>query len=569
MKKNNPNIRALKMLFSFNPRYFPLFSLYTLIWRAIPFFNLWLSADIVTALYDGADKTRIWTLVIMALGGNLLIALLSAILRRIVGHEEAILGQREQTAFLQKTLSLDYDKLEDPEMRTLRRTITENSWINANGIRRLRWSIETLISSVILSAMSAVFFIDMMIQIAAAPFEPMSIVYLVGIIILLIGIIWHGFYSKRKMSVYEDHVNKALMDENRISMGMPRNNRDIRLYKQYIYCEKVTEQLLTDTRRTFFDVNNLDFKLQIPSQLLLFILRAFLYLLVCMYCTAQVFPIGNVIKYVGYLENFIYGVNAIFGAVTNIRANTPFIETYLSFFDISNDMYQGSLTTEKRVDRHYEVEFRNVSFKYPGCEDYAIRNLSIKFQVGSRLAVVGMNGSGKTTFIKLLCRLYDPTEGVILLNGIDIRKYNYADYLSVFSVVFQDFRLFSFPLAQNVAAAETYDDGLVTVCLEKAGFGERLSTMPDGIHTPLYKDFETTGVEVSGGEAQKIALARALYKDAPFIILDEPTAALDPIAEAEIYSKFNDIAGDKTAIYISHRLSSCKFCDEIAVFHEG
>lgn len=569
MKKNNPNIRALKMLIRFNPRYFPLFTLYTLVWRVSPFFNLWLSADIVTALYDGADKTRIWTLVILALSGNLLIALLSAILRRIAGHEYAILFQRERAAFLQKTLSLDYDKLEDPEIRTLRRTITENSYIKSNGIHRLRWSIETIISSVILSAMSAVFFIDMMIQISTAPFEPMSIVYLVGIIILLIGIIWYGFYSNRKMSVYEDHVNKALMDENRISTGMPRNNRDIRLYKQYIYCEKVTEQLLTDTRRAYFDVNNLDFKLQIPSQLLLFILRAFLYLLVCLYCTAQVFPIGNVIKYVGYLENFIYSVTAIFGAVTNIRANTPFIETYLSFFDISNDMYQGSLTTEKRVDRHYEVEFRNVSFKYPGRENYAIRNLSIKFQVGSRLAVVGMNGSGKTTFIKLLCRLYDPTEGVILLNGIDIRQYNYADYLSVFSVVFQDFRLFSFPLAQNVAAAETYDEGLVTACLEKAGFGVRLSTMPDGIHTPLYKDFETTGVEVSGGEAQKIALARALYKDAPFIILDEPTAALDPIAEAEIYSKFNDIAGDKTAIYISHRLSSCKFCDEIAVFHEG
>lgn len=141
MRKNNPNIRALKMLISFNPRYFPLFTLYTLVWHVSPFFNLWLSADIVTALYDGADKTRIWTLVIMALGGNLLIALLSAILRRIAGHEYAILFQRERAAFLQKTLSLDYDKLEDPEIRTLRRTITENSYINSNGIHRLRWSI--------------------------------------------------------------------------------------------------------------------------------------------------------------------------------------------------------------------------------------------------------------------------------------------------------------------------------------------------------------------------------------------------------------------------------------------
>ena len=228
-----------------------------------------------------------------------------------------------------------------------------------------------------------------------------------------------------------------------------------------------------------------------------------------------------------------------------------------------------SLTTEKRSDRNYEVEFRDVSFRYPGSEEYAIRHLSVKFKIGSRLAVVGRNGSGKTTFIKLLCRLYDPTEGEILLNGVDIRKYDYGDYLALFSVVFQDFRLFSFPLAQNVAVAEQYDADRVVACLREAGFGSRLDGLPDGILTPLYKDFDEKGVEISGGEAQKIALARALYKDAPFVILDEPTAALDPVAEAEIYAKFNDIVGDRTAIYISHRLSSCRFCDTIAVFDGG
>ena len=195
--------------------------------------------------------------------------------------------------------------------------------------------------------------------------------------------------------------------------------------------------------------------------------------------------------------------------------------------------------------------------------------MSLKFKVGSRLAIVGENGSGKTTFIKLLCRLYDPQEGQILLNGIDIRKYRYDDYMNIFSVVFQDFKLLSQPLGNNVAGCLNYDEDRVRQALIDAGFGDRLATMPDGLHTQLYKDFTENGVEVSGGEAQKIAIARALYKDAPFIILDEPTAALDPIAESEIYSKFNDIAGDKTAIYISHRLSSCKFCDEIVVFDAG
>jgi ATP-binding cassette subfamily B protein len=180
-----------------------------------------------------------------------------------------------------------------------------------------------------------------------------------------------------------------------------------------------------------------------------------------------------------------------------------------------------------------------------------------------------MNGSGKTTFIKLLCRLYDPDEGEIHLNGIDIRKYDYNEYMRLFSIVFQDFKLFSFSLAQNVAASVRYDEKVVEDALDKVGLEKRLETMPKGIETPLYKDFDEDGVEISGGEAQKIALSRALYRDAPIIILDEPTAALDPISEFEIYSKFNEIVGTKTAFYISHRLSSCRFCDEIAVFNEG
>lgn len=195
--------------------------------------------------------------------------------------------------------------------------------------------------------------------------------------------------------------------------------------------------------------------------------------------------------------------------------------------------------------------------------------MSIKFKIGERVAVVGMNGSGKTTFIKLMCRLYDPDDGEILLNGINIRKYNYDEYLSIFSIVFQDFKLFSFTLGQNVAASSAFDRTWVEECLNRAGFESRLRSMPQGVDTCLYKDFAKDGIEVSGGEAQKIALARALYKNAPFIILDEPTAALDPVAEYEIYSSFNDIVKDKTVIFISHRLSSCRFCDKITVFHEG
>ena len=299
------------------------------------------------------------------------------------------------------------------------------------------------------------------------------------------------------------------------------------------------------------------------------LITGFAYLFTCLKAIGGAFGVGSITQYVGAITTLAGNVTLLLQAYGTMKANTEHMEKTFEYLDLPNSMYQGSLTTEKRRDRQYEVEFKDVSFKYSGSDVWALRHVNMKFKVGKRLAIVGENGSGKTTFIKLLCRLYDPQEGQILLNGIDIRKYKYDDYMNIFAVVFQDFQLLCQPLGANVAGKMEYDRERVHKALVDAGFGDRLATMEKGLDTMLYKDLSDDGVDVSGGEAQKIAIARALYKDAPFIILDEPTAALDPIAEAEIYGKFDEIAGDKTAIYISHRLSSCKFCDEIAVFHEG
>lgn len=300
------------------------------------------------------------------------------------------------------------------------------------------------------------------------------------------------------------------------------------------------------------------------------LMMGFIYLYVCLKAWYGAFGVGSVTRYVGAVNSVAKGMSILIKTLAQARTNAPFLKDILDFMDIPNEMYQGALTIEKRRDRNYEVEFRDVSFKYPNASEYALRHVSMKFRVGERLAVVGENGSGKTTFIKLLCRLYDPTEGRILLNGIDIRKYDYREYLSIFSVVFQDFQLLSLPLGQNVAASTSYDPARVRECLEKAGMGEWLKSHPEGLGTQIHKDVVTgKGVDISGGEEQKIAIARSMYRNASFIILDEPTAALDPLSEYEVYTHFNDIVADCTAIYISHRLSSCRFCDEIAVFHQG
>lgn len=277
---------------------------------------------------------------------------------------------------------------------------------------------------------------------------------------------------------------------------------------------------------------------------------------------------GSVVLFASAIYRFSESVKVLSKSRSEIRMNARRMESSFDYLELPDLMTKGHRKIGKETAEK-EIEVKNVSFRYPGAEHMALENVSFKFSPGRKLAVVGMNGSGKTTLVKLLCRMYDPDEGQILLNGVDIREYDYAEYMRQFSVVFQDFKLLSRSLGENVAASDQYDADRVRICLEKAGFGDRLSRMPGGINATLYRDIDEEGIEISGGEAQKIALARALYKDAPFVVLDEPTAALDPVSEHEIYSGFHRLVGDGAAIFISHRLSSCRFCDEILVFHEG
>ncbi|MDE6746822.1 MAG: ABC transporter ATP-binding protein/permease, partial [Oscillospiraceae bacterium] len=270
-----------------------------------------------------------------------------------------------------------------------------------------------------------------------------------------------------------------------------------------------------------------------------------------------------------YFSRIRNSMNRVAGGFGGMSVDLEFMKTAFDFLDIPDEKYKGTIPTEKRDDNEYEFEFKHVWFKYPNSEQYALRDVNLKWKIGEKMALVGKNGCGKSTLVKLLCRLYDPTEGEITLNGIDIKKYKYEDYMALFSVVFQDSELFSFSIAENVASSDEYDPELVTDCVTRAGLGERLKEMENGIETCLYKDFDEHGVEISGGEAQKLCLARAIYKGAPFIVLDEPTASLDPISEHDIYTKFNGIVGTRTAVYISHRLSSCRFCDEITVMEDG
>ena len=241
---------------------------------------------------------------------------------------------------------------------------------------------------------------------------------------------------------------------------------------------------------------------------------------------------------------------------------------YLVYLDYPDALYHGDA---KVKEGEHEIVFENVYFKYPRAAEYVLENVNIRIKSGEHLSIVGLNGAGKTTFIKLLCRLYDVTQGRILIDGVDIKEYSIEEYRKLFAVVFQDFQLFAFSLKDNVVmgrAEHDQDEKEVVEALKLSGLYEDAVELDEGLDTRLFKSFDEHGTELSGGQRQKAAISRALYRNAPIVILDEPTAALDPLAEYDIYKKFDTLVGGKSAIYISHRLSSCKFCDHIAVFSD-
>lgn len=292
------------------------------------------------------------------------------------------------------------------------------------------------------------------------------------------------------------------------------------------------------------------------------------YLFIVLRAISGALSAGSIVLFAASIYRFSESLKTLSKSVSEIRMNARRMESTFEYLALPDRMESGGVSMRPE-DGCGAVEFRDVSYTYPGAAVPALSHVSFRLEPGKKIAVVGMNGSGKTTMVKLLCRLYDPDGGRVMLNGRNVREYDYEEYLRRFSVVFQDFQLLALPLGENVAGTKDYDAARVQDCLEKAGFGKRLRRMKNDLSTFLYRNMDQEGVEISGGEAQKIALARALYKDAPIVVLDEPTAALDPVSEHEVYSGFRNLVGGRTSIFISHRLSSCRFCDEILVFHQG
>lgn len=579
----NINRRGFKIWWKTNPKLFISSGLTAIAEALTPYVGIYLSARILDELAGGRSPERLTQLALYSLFSAAFLAMVNAGLARWKNCQYAGVHHVENQIYNRKLLAMDFADLDNTYTHDLLSQIKQNRSYNLGGLTKLLNCFERFLKAITVIAGAIALTVPLFIQrvpenagmlvLFNNPFINAAII----IMMLLVTFIAPIFSNKA-----DSHFAKAadsLKLLNRYFSFYFNNvyerarSVDFRMYRQDILFKNRVMRGLMDENGllpTFEKFNNGSIgKYKAIAGALSQVFTGLVYIFVCLKAWAGAFGVGAVTQYIGAITALSGGLAALVSVVGELRNNAFFLRTTFELLDMPNEMSHGNLTIEKRIDQKHEITFRNVSFQYPQTDTFALRNISLQFNVGERLAVVGMNGSGKTTFIKLLCRLYDPTEGEILLDGINIKDYDYQEYMSIFSVVFQDFQLLAYKLGQNIAANRGYDHSRADQCLTDSGFEKCLKKLPEGLETFLYKEFDENGVIISGGEAQKIALARALYKEASFIILDEPTASLDPIAEFEIYKSMNDIVGNKTAVFISHRLSSCRFCNDIAVFHES
>ncbi len=574
--------KVLSLTHKLIPGYITFLLIVKMMAAAQPFIQIYFSSLILDGLLRLDSFDSIFRNVLIMIGLDSLLVLIRWRLEGINWVKKHELTQKINKMLTDKTMEIDFDILEKHE--TLDMLKKAKDGITTTGdIRSFCDNLAGIIEKLTTIVYSVVLLIPLFIPKVLEKTAVLSSLciflnqwYSIFIMLLVLAIhVFVSYKTNKKSSLLQMQFFEKNVSYNRYfsywfdlifnySIG-----KYIRLYKMQKLMTKKVQETNENLEKEGVAWINKDIKISfIP-----FLSQAFMQLISYSYVGLKaVFSLisaGKCLMYVSSYTRLVESITGISNNFVQIKMESRYLAFFYDYMEIKNKRYDGTIPTEKRDDNKFEIEFRDVSFRYANTEKYALRHVNQKITLGSKNAVVGKNGAGKTTFIKLLCRLYEPTEGQILLNGVDIRYYDYEEYAKLFAVVFQDFNLFSFPLGENVASGIEYNRERAIKCLEQAGFKERFEKLEKGLDTPLYQYEDENGVEISGGEAQKIAIARTLYKDAPFVIMDEPTSALDPVAEYEIYQSFDKMVEGKTSIYISHRMSSCRFCDNILVFDEG
>ncbi len=575
-KKEWKNILSLIIDFSKENRSMTVCMLLVSIVDGIkPFVAVVLTGILVDAVYSGESLERMLQYALIGIIFTAFCDFASAFALEIFNRKMEYNYEAQNRPLNRKSMAMDYEYLEEPSVHKLRRNIL-NSGKNFGLIGRVYSTLNKFLMNAVSVIAALIVSFPMFIGNGYKEYGFVGSWYLSVLMLAVIGIIiWLDYrYSislnKEKKQIWDE--DSALKNKQVYYLDLlseTERQKDIRIFGRQELVQEEIERLNREERVNCKKFAHVLKKHVCMAQLVSIVSGLAVYLLTGLRAYMGIISIGNVVTYAASILKLTTSMSEMMRQLGFLQEGSMYAEDYCTFLALEKRKYDGTIPMEKRRDHKFSVEFEHVSFKYPGSDEYVLHDLNLSFVIGRKMAIVGRNGSGKTTFIKLLCRLYDVTEGSIKVNGIDIRNYNYQEYSDLFSVVFQDFWMPAFALGENVAAGAKADEERAVDALKRAGLGERLESLPEGLSTYVGKEYEEDGVNFSGGEKQKLAIARAVYKDASLVIMDEPTAALDPVSECEVFAGFNKMVGDKTAIYISHRLASCRFCEDILVFDKG
>ncbi len=594
MKKNGRTLledlklikRGMKEFGTFLPGQLRLLFIYSAITMAIPYIGIYMTSIVINEL---SSQRRIWVLtasVSAAVILTFILTLVSAFMNKRISVGYSQLFSAHEIRLNEKANAMKYSLLEEEKIRELRDEVSGNINCSGAGMGSLYWDCESIFKALLSGVISILLLAShagikgTTVSFSGTLFGFANSVwgYLALIIIIIISaavsskmtsrifdISFDVFKNGAKYNRYADYYKLEYLSDD-------KSAQDVRLYSQK---NLIQNEVLDKCYIPFAEGDKREKDASSKNNGIMLLLSALVggavYILVGAKAMNGSIGLGNVLLIYSAVTLLIKALTDFVMTFTDLRNNNEHLIRYFDYISLEEESESSAKDTSD-AGRAAEVRVDHVSFKYLGSKNYALKNVSLSIDNGQKIAIVGANGSGKTTLVKLICGLYSPGAGKILIDGQDVSALSFEEYKKEFAVVFQDVFAFSFPLGDNVSCrpeAET-DSRKLEQSLRDAGLWERVEEFPKKGRTNLNKDLDSAGVALSGGELQRLMLARALYKDeASVVILDEPTAALDPIAESRMYDKYHEMTKDKTSIFISHRLSSTKFCDRILYMENG
>lgn len=525
--------------------------------------------DLLVYRENSADPVSI---AVVGLVGIWLLKGVKALLEKEMKTRSYQIAMRFETLVPVNTLNISFSDLESDYAKEMRaRILADRSW--GSGFFGVADKFCNLCNSGFELLGSVIMLIPLAMQVSGSAAGKVAAALLFNIGLAVVGASVYAKWYQKKESAAMNQMTQAeknsrfwYMDEGGSGAIGAQSLKDIFMYRAKKMIQKTIDTEQEGVRENVFTIARINSAGGLGTGMIQGILLCVSYYCVLALAIAGTITVGMVLRYAQAIFQACMSISASIRLAGEFRTDVGRIASTLEYLNLEAEKTKGDSFTEMTKG---VIEFRNVSFRYPGTKELVLDHVSLKIEPSEKIAVVGKNGSGKTTLVKLLCRLYEPEEGEILWNGKNIREYDLREWQKIFAIVFQDYSLLSLTLGQNVAASEQYETERAKEVLQLAGFGERLNKLKKGLETVVYPEYEQDGVSFSGGEEQKIAIARAIYKGGQICILDEPTAALDPVSESRVYESFDEIVKGKTAVYISHRLSSCKFSDRIFVLDNG